>query len=222
MPYDEAMERFGTDKPDLRFGLELKDSDAPVSPAPRFRVFAKRLRTAKRSTESALPGEFQLARRELDEIAEAIRSRHAMGLAWAKNRRRADGRGRSRSISATTRSGAPSRRPALRNGDTLLMVAGPRAQGASDARRTAAAVGGQVRPDRPRPGESASFYGWLISRCSSTAKRKSACSRSTIRLPRRIPRIWSCWTAEPLEGARAGLRHGAERPGAGRRFDPYP
>ena len=39
MPYDEAMDRFGSDKPDTRFGLELIDLSEIVKDAP-FKVFS--------------------------------------------------------------------------------------------------------------------------------------------------------------------------------------
>ncbi len=126
MPYDEAMERFGSDKPDLRFDLELKDLTACFA-GTAFRVFAETIARGEAIYAIALPGEFQLARRELDELAEGLRSRQALGLAWAK-------------IGDATWQGPIARHlgddekrraaeaASLRDGDTLLMVAGPRAK----------------------------------------------------------------------------------------------
>ena len=51
MPYAEAMERFGIDKPDMRFGLELKNLTSSFA-GTEFKVFAEVLAGANRSTES--------------------------------------------------------------------------------------------------------------------------------------------------------------------------
>src|SRR5271157_1509066 len=83
MPYDEAMERFGSDKPDMRFGLELKNLGAAFA-GTSFRVFAEALGRGDTIYGIGLPAEMQLVRRELDEMAEAMRSRQGLGLAWAK------------------------------------------------------------------------------------------------------------------------------------------
>jgi aspartyl-tRNA synthetase len=83
MRYEEAMERFGSDKPDLRFGLELKNLTAAFA-GTSFKVFAEVLARGEAIYAIALPGESQLTRRELDELAETLRTRQGMGLAWAK------------------------------------------------------------------------------------------------------------------------------------------
>ncbi|HEX3409731.1 MAG TPA: aspartate--tRNA ligase [Candidatus Binataceae bacterium] len=83
MPYKEAMERFGSDKPDLRFGLELKNLTAAFA-GTGFKVFAEVLARDEGIYGLALPGECQLSRRELDELTEAIKARQGLGLAWIK------------------------------------------------------------------------------------------------------------------------------------------
>jgi len=124
MPYDEAMERFGSDKPDMRFGLELKNLGAAFA-GTSFRVFAEALGRGDTIYGIGLPAEMQLVRRELDEMAEAMRSRQGLGLAWAKigidgwqgpiAKHVAEGERRRAAEAAQ-----------LKDGDTLLMVAGPR------------------------------------------------------------------------------------------------
>lgn len=78
--YDEAMKKYGTDKPDLRFGLELveltedlKDSD--------FRVFAE---TAKSGgLIKALPvNDIELSRKELDALDDVVKPYGAKGVLW--------------------------------------------------------------------------------------------------------------------------------------------
>ena len=122
MPYAEAMERFGIDKPDLRFGLELRNLTESFA-GTSFKVFAEVLGRGEGVYGIAVPGAHQLSRRELDETAEALRSRHGLGLAWAKV-----GEGGWQGPIAKHLGDAERGRAAaaaqLGAGDTLLMVAG--------------------------------------------------------------------------------------------------
>jgi aspartyl-tRNA synthetase len=124
MPYAEAMDRFGSDKPDVRFALELKNLTAAFA-GTSFKVFAEVIARGETVYGLALPAECQLSRRELDDLTESIKTRQGMGLAWVKIN--ADGwqgpiskfigdHERQRVVDAA----------GLRTGDTLLMVAGPR------------------------------------------------------------------------------------------------
>jgi aspartyl-tRNA synthetase len=124
MSYEEAMERFGSDKPDLRFAVEMKNLTAAFA-GTSFKVFADVLGRGESIYGLALPAEYQLSRRELDEMAEAIRSQKGLGLAWAKL---SDGNwqgpvGRHFSELERTR---VAEAVELRQGDSLLMVAGER------------------------------------------------------------------------------------------------
>jgi aspartyl-tRNA synthetase len=83
IPYAEAMERFGVDKPDLRFGVELKNL-TPAFAGTAFKVFAEVLARGESIYGISLPGEHQLSRREIDEMTEGVRARYGTGLAWAK------------------------------------------------------------------------------------------------------------------------------------------
>ena len=83
--YDEAMERFGSDKPDLRFGMELVDL-APVlvddsgAPHSGFGVFDAALAEGGRVKAILVPGLGGSTRRELDELTERARRFGAKGL----------------------------------------------------------------------------------------------------------------------------------------------
>ncbi len=80
--YAEAMERFGSDKPDLRFGMELIDLAAVLEPAPTgFRVFDDAL--AGRGAVKAIvaPGMAGASRKQIDELTEQARKFGAKGLA---------------------------------------------------------------------------------------------------------------------------------------------
>jgi aspartyl-tRNA synthetase len=76
MTYDEAMRRFGSDKPDLRFECELADLTAYFSQTP-FRVFQ-----APHVGAVVMTGGGAQSRRELDGWQEWARSRGARGLAY--------------------------------------------------------------------------------------------------------------------------------------------
>lgn len=76
MPYAEAMARFGTDKPDLRFGLELTDLTDYFS-GTDFRVFQ-----APYVGAVVMPGGASQPRRAFDKWQEWARSRGAKGLAY--------------------------------------------------------------------------------------------------------------------------------------------
>ena len=83
--YDEALERFGSDKPDLRFGMELTDlgpllTDAAGAPASGFRVFDETLAAGGRVQGIAVPGLADASRARIDELSEAARRYGARGL----------------------------------------------------------------------------------------------------------------------------------------------
>jgi len=78
----EAMNRYGTDKPDLRFGMELVDlSDLVVGGS--FKVFADAVESGGMVAAIAVPGGSDMSRRELDDLATFVRGNtDAKGLAW--------------------------------------------------------------------------------------------------------------------------------------------
>jgi len=83
MSYDEAMRRFGTDRPDLRVDLELSDfSDCFAGT--QFRVFAEALAGGTRIRGMAVPGGAQLSRKELDDLVAYAVGEGARGLTWIK------------------------------------------------------------------------------------------------------------------------------------------
>jgi aspartyl-tRNA synthetase len=84
--YAEAMERFGSDKPDLRFGLELVDLEpelqaADGTPASGFRVFDEALAAGGRVKAITVPGLGDAPRSRIDELTETARRFGARGLA---------------------------------------------------------------------------------------------------------------------------------------------
>ena len=84
--YDEAMERFGSDKPDLRFGMEIVDLgprlvDPSGSPTSGFRVFDEALAGGGRVKAIVAPGLATATRREIDDLTELAKRFGAKGLA---------------------------------------------------------------------------------------------------------------------------------------------
>jgi aspartyl-tRNA synthetase len=83
--FQEAMERFGSDKPDVRFGMELVDL-GPVLAGPDgagasgFRVFDDTLAAGGRVKAIIVPGLGGASRREIDELTELAKRFGARGL----------------------------------------------------------------------------------------------------------------------------------------------
>ncbi|HET9520656.1 MAG TPA: aspartate--tRNA ligase, partial [Candidatus Limnocylindrales bacterium] len=78
--YDEALERFGSDKPDLRFGMELVDLAPALAGGSGFRVFDETLAGGGRVKAIVAPGMGGATRRETDELTELAKRFGAKGL----------------------------------------------------------------------------------------------------------------------------------------------
>jgi len=83
LSYAEAMERYGTDKPDTRFGLELKDI-SDIAGASDFKVFLQAIEAGGRVKGLSAPGLAVLSRKELDDLTNEAKVFGAKGLAWIK------------------------------------------------------------------------------------------------------------------------------------------
>jgi len=84
MSYTEAMNRYGTDKPDLRFGMEIVDVSDAVRNS-ESRLFAETLQSGGTVKCLAAPGCAGYSRKDLDVITDFVRSAGAKGLgtlAW--------------------------------------------------------------------------------------------------------------------------------------------
>lgn len=105
--YDDALELYGTDKPDLRFGMEMQDF-GPYVAGSSFQAFKDALATgaADQAASAArgitvqgggvkalvVPGKADYSRKQLDELEAAARIYKAKGMAWMKVAAGADGK----------------------------------------------------------------------------------------------------------------------------------
>ncbi|HSW42821.1 MAG TPA: aspartate--tRNA ligase [Patescibacteria group bacterium] len=141
--YEEALERFGSDKPDLRFGMELVDLDpvlraADGSPASGFRVFDETLASGGRVKAIAVPGLGGASRSQVDELTVMAKRFGARGLVHLTVA--ADGfHGPTVKFLGEERARAMADRAGAKEGDLLLAVA--------DAPHVVADVLGRLRAE---------------------------------------------------------------------------
>lgn len=83
MPYREAMDRYGSDKPDTRFGMEIKDLKHLVSGS-GFKVFEDALANGGYVRGLAVPGGASYSRGQLDKLTDLAKHNGAKGLVWIK------------------------------------------------------------------------------------------------------------------------------------------
>ncbi|HEX5265656.1 MAG TPA: aspartate--tRNA ligase [Acidimicrobiales bacterium] len=153
LTWAEAMDRFGTDKPDLRFGMELVEL-SKVFGASEFRAFQAPYVGAIR-----VEGEGQSTRSRLDSLVERAQALGAKGLVWM---RVVDAGGKAGVESPVAKFLSEEEIDGLvgatgaASGDLLLLVA--------DERRAAQQVLGQLRNDLGRPpvGQGPYRYLWVI------------------------------------------------------------
>ncbi|HTX58284.1 MAG TPA: aspartate--tRNA ligase [Verrucomicrobiae bacterium] len=81
LTHEQALERYGTDKPDLRFGLELADVGAAFA-GTEFVVFKSALESGGAVVALRYPGGAQLSRRDFDALTETAKQLDAKGMVW--------------------------------------------------------------------------------------------------------------------------------------------
>ncbi|MQA90777.1 MAG: aspartate--tRNA ligase [Gemmatimonas sp.] len=83
LTYDQALRSYGTDKPDLRYGLEIVDVTETLQRSD-FRIFSGTLGSDQRIRGVRVPGGAQLSRREIDELQLVAKRGGAPGTLWVK------------------------------------------------------------------------------------------------------------------------------------------
>ena len=81
LTYADSMLRFGNDKPDLRFGMEIRDVTDIVA-ASEFGVFAKAAESGGVVRGIVAPGQADITRSQIDQLTEFCRTFGAKGLVW--------------------------------------------------------------------------------------------------------------------------------------------
>ena len=83
LSYQEAMDRFGTDKPDLRFEMELKDVSS-IAERSDFKVFKSVVEKGGQVRGICAPGAASMSLKEINDLAPFVADFGAKGLAWFK------------------------------------------------------------------------------------------------------------------------------------------
>ncbi len=124
LPFVEAIERYGTDKPDVRFGMELVDL-SPWLHDVEFAPYRRALEDGGVIKGIAVTGGAKYSRKQLDELAEIARREGLSGLTWVKL---GDGEVASALVKAlgAARVEALARATGADRGDLVLIAAGPR------------------------------------------------------------------------------------------------
>ena len=128
--YDEAMERYGSDKPDIRFAMELIDLGAALPESTGFKVFDETRASGGRIRAIRVAGRGAITRSDVDDLTERAKRYGANGLVWIALQ--PDGEVRSPiakflSPEATAALwSATGGKATHADGDLLLIVAGPK------------------------------------------------------------------------------------------------
>jgi aspartyl-tRNA synthetase len=80
LTYDEAIAKYGTDKPDLRFGMELTDV-SDIAGKTGFQVFANVVKAGGQVKGIRVPGCANYTRKQIDELTELAKAKGTQGLA---------------------------------------------------------------------------------------------------------------------------------------------
>jgi len=83
LTYEEAMNRFGSDKPDMRFGLELKDFTGALR-ACQMKVFSLAIQKGGVVKGLRVPLGGELSRKDLDDMTPYVATFGAKGIAWTR------------------------------------------------------------------------------------------------------------------------------------------
>ena len=86
LTYQEAMDRYGIDRPDLRFGMELVDLTEAVRHS-KFGVFSQTAAAGGQIKAICVPGAASFSRKRIDQLTEGVKERGAKGLVWLKAER---------------------------------------------------------------------------------------------------------------------------------------
>ncbi len=121
LTYHEAMERYGSDRPDLRYGMPLVDLTDLVRHS-RFGVFANTVAAGGRVKALRVPGAASFSRKRIDQLTDEVKARGAKGLVWLKAERDGLRSSIAKFLSEEEKDGII-QRSAAEEGDLILAVA---------------------------------------------------------------------------------------------------
>lgn len=121
LTYDEAMNRFGSDKPDMRFGMELCDL-SDLAAGCGFKVFAGAVEAGGSVRGINVKGGSRFSRKEIDSLTEYAKTYRAKGVAWLKKNSGEISSSYAKFLSEQENA-AINDRLGLEDGDLLLIVA---------------------------------------------------------------------------------------------------
>ena len=178
LSYDEAMNRFGSDKPDMRFGMELQDV-TEIAASTEFAVFKSAVAAGGRVRAIVAKGCATMTRRETDELTELAKVYRAPGLVALKVEGGALAGSAAKHIDADAQRALVHRLGAA-DGDLLLFTAGSATVSAVSLGQVRKALG---RKRALRSQATTSSSGSLSSPCSSGMKTPPSGMRCTTYSP---------------------------------------
>jgi aspartyl-tRNA synthetase len=152
MAYREAMERYGTDKPDLRYDLPIADWTAQVG-ALGVPFFTQGLANGARVRGIAVRGGAALSRKDVDQLAETAKQLGGSGIAWAKRQGEQISGSVAKHVDAEVLG-----RLGIGDGDAAIMVMGPDGLTSPVLDRTRQEL---IRRLAPRP-KAAHAFAWVV------------------------------------------------------------
>lgn len=167
MPYAEAMSRFGSDKPDVRFGLELQDVSA-VFARSAFQVFQNALAAGARGKRGSVrgivvPGQAEkFSRKDLDDLQAVGASFGAKGLLWIKVQAEGGLQSPAAKFFSEQETSELKAKLALKPGDLVLMVADAKDKVVFDALGAIRLNVGNRLGMIPKPGEGKPAFLWVM------------------------------------------------------------
>ncbi len=157
MPYNEAILKYGSDKPDLRFGLEINEL-TEIFRESSFRVFRETIEGGGVVRGFSVPGGAKLSLKQMDELTKFSQEAGAGGLIWVLDKAEGDLKSPMKKFLSEEESSRLRETVGCRPGDAIFMVA--------DAAPVAAEVLGRLRLKVARdldliPGDGYKFV-WVV------------------------------------------------------------
>ena len=167
MPYSEAMNRFGSDKPDVRFGLELNDLSELFKDS-AFQVFRAALTENRYGRKGSIRGVVaegqaeKFSRKDLDDLAATAVSYGAKGLLWIKVQAGGELQSPAAKFFSEAEKNALKAHLRLKDGDLVLIVADVRNKVVFDALGAIRLTLGNRLGLIPAPGEGKPAFLWVV------------------------------------------------------------